>query len=177
MTQRGPTPRRARPRATPARKRVGPVPRGVHAVTPQLTVRDAARATDFYRRASGARELLRMTGPDGRLTHVEIRIADSILFLADEAPERGNRPPESLGGNSGSFHVYVPDVDRALRRAVGAGARARMPLAGMRWGDRYGKPADPFGHEWGLATRVEELTPAQQRTRAEAFFKQAGQHG
>ena len=160
------------------RKGVPPIPAGFHTVTPQLTVKGATQALAFYKRAFGARELMRMPGPDGRsLMHAEIRIGDSIVFVNDEFPEMGPGPraPQSLGGTTGTLHVYVRNVDAAFKRAVDAGARATMPPADMFWGDRYSKVVDPYGHEWGLATHKETLTPAQQRKRAEAFVKQMGQ--
>ncbi len=149
------------------------VPHGYHTVTPYLTVRNAAAAIDFYRRAFRAEELMRMPGPGGHGTmHAEIKIGDSVIFLSDESPASGSRSPESLGGATGSLHVYVENVDAAFKRAVDAGARVRMPVADMFWGDRYGKLADPFGHEWGLATHLEDLTPAEIGKRAQTFFSQ-----
>jgi PhnB protein len=167
--------RKPSPRSKAA-PRVKPVPEGFRTVTPQLTVRDAGQAIDFYKRALGARELMRMSSPDGKVMHAEIRIGDSIVFLIDESPDMGARSPQALGGATGSFHVYVPNVDAAFKRAVDAGAQVKMPVADMFWGDRFGQVVDPFGHEWGLATHKENVTPAQTRKRAEAFFKQAGAH-
>ncbi len=158
-------------------KRVLPIPRGYRTVTPQLTVRGAAEAIDFYKRAFGARELMRMAAPDGKVMHAELKIGDSVFFLGDEFPDTGCRSPQSLGGATGALHVYVRNVDAAVKQAVDAGAQVTMPVADMFWGDRYGKVRDPFGHEWGLATHKEDLTPAQQRRRAEEFVKQMGQHG
>ena len=159
--------------ARPARR--GGPPKGFHTLTPELTVRGGLQALDFYKRAFGAAELMRMPGPDGAsLMHAELRIGDSIFFVSDETPEMGNRSPQALGGTPASFYVYVDDVDRAFARAVNAGAQVRMPVTNMFWGDRYGRLVDPFGHEWGLATRKEDLTPAQQRQRAAAFFSKTG---
>lgn len=155
-------------RTRPKVKRVKPIPDGYHTVTPYLIVRNADRAIDFYKRAFGARELMRMAGPDGKVRHAELRIGDSIVFLSDEVPEMGHRSPESLGGASGSIFLYVKDVDAAFKRAVAAGARVVSPLADMFWGDRYGQVADPFGHEWGLATHKEDLTPEEIGRRAKA---------
>lgn len=160
-----------------ATQRVSPIPRGYRTVTPQLTVRGAAEAIEFYKRAFGARELMRMASPDGKVMHAELRIGDSVFFLGDESPDMGGRSPQTLGGATGSLHVYVRNVDAAVKRAVDAGAQVAMAVADMFWGDRYGKLRDPFGHEWGLATHTEDLTPAQQRKRAEEFVKQMGQHG
>lgn len=147
------------------------IPHGYHTLTPQLAVQGADRAIDFYRRAFGAEVLTRMPGPDGKgIMHAELRIGDSIFFLSDEFPSTGCRSPQSLGGATASLHIYVRDVDAAFQRAVAAGAQVRMPVANMFWGDRYGRVADPFGHEWGLGTHKEDLTPEQIRARADAFF-------
>ena len=161
---------------TPVRTaRVPAVAPGFHTVTPQLTVRGADQAIDFYKRAFGARLVTRMPGPDGKsVMHAELKIGDSIVFVADEFPDMGSRAPASLGGATGSLHVYVPNVDAAFKRAVDAGARVKMPVADMFWGDRYGQVADPFGHEWGLGTHKETLTNRQIAKRAEAFFKAMG---
>ena len=161
-----------------ATRKAGPaaaIPRGYHTVTPHLTVRGAADAIEFYRRAFGARERGRMPLPDGKtIMHAELQIGDSIVFLADEFPDMGCRAPETLGGATGTLHLYVRDVDRAFQRAVAAGAEVRMPVADMFWGDRYAKVADPFGHEWGLATHKEDLSASEIARRAEAFFSRTG---
>ena len=153
------------------------IPAGYHSVTPSLIVRDAAAAIDFYQRAFGAEDLGRMAGPDGKVMHAELAFGDSVVFLGDEMPEQGKHSPQTLGSATGSLHLYVPNVDAAVKRAVDAGARVTMPIADMFWGDRYGKVTDPYGHEWGLATHKEDVTPAQMKKRAAEFMKQqAGQH-
>ncbi len=160
------------------RKPVPPIPEGCHTVTPYLVVRGADKAIEFYKRAFGAEEVMRMPGPDGRsVMHAEIKIGDSLLFLADEFPGMGCRSPQSLGGATASIHLYVTDADAAFKRAVDAGARVAMPLADMFWGDRYGKVADPFGHEWGIATAKEKLTPEEIGRRAQAFLAQMPKQG
>jgi PhnB protein len=144
---------------------------GHHTVTPYITVRGAAEAIEFYVRAFGAEERMRMPSPDGRaIMHAEIKIGDSLVFLADECPEMGNRSPQSLGGTTCSLNLDVPDVDAVFARAVSAGARPRMAVADMFWGDRYGKVTDPFGHEWGIATHKEDLSPQEIERRAAEFF-------
>lgn len=154
-------------------KRAKAIPDGYHTVTPYLMVRGADRAIEFYKRAFGAEELMRMSGPDGkRIMHAEIKIGDSRIFLSEEFPEMGCRSPESLGGTASSLHLYVEDVDAAFKRAVAAGAQVKMPVADMFWGDRFGKLIDPFGHEWGMATHTEDLTPEEIRERANVFFAQ-----
>ena len=162
-------------RPKPKTKPVKPIPDGYHTVTPYLIVRNADQAIDFYKRAFGARELMRMPGPDGKVMHAELKIGDSIFFLSDESLDMGHRSPESLGGASGSILLYVRDVDAAFKRAIDAGARVMTPLADMFWGDRYGHLADSFGHEWGPATHKEDLTPREIAKRQEAFFKGGGQ--
>ena len=136
-------------------------------------VRGAADAIEFYKRAFGAEEVSRMEGPDGTVMHAEIRIGDSTIMLGDESPQWGTKSPLSTNGNTGSLHLYVDDADAAFERALRAGATVRYPLEDAFWGDRYGKVTDPFGHEWGIATRVRELTPEQVREAAEAWMAQA----
>lgn len=150
-------------------KKPEPIPRGYHSVTPYLTVKGAADAIDFYKRAFGATELMRMPGPGGKLMHAEIKVGNSIVMLNDEVPEMGgSRSPQSLGGTTGSLFVYVPDVDQVFRTAIAAGARVEMPLTNMFWGDRFGKVVDPFGHVWGLATHTEDLSAEEIGKRAQA---------
>ena len=148
-----------------------PIPDGYHAITPTLTVRDGAQAIDFYKRALGAEELMRMPGPDGKsVMHAELKIGDSIFMLGAEQPDRGFRAPSSAGGSTGYLYVYVPDVDKAFKRATEAGAKVVMPLADMFWGDRYGLVEDPAGHRWGLATRKEDVPPPEMAKRQKQFF-------
>ena len=151
-----------------------PIPQGFHSITTQLTVQNGAQAIDFYKRAFGAEELMRMQSPDGKsIVHAELRIGDSNFFLCDEVPGNNCRAPQSLGGSTSSLYVYVNDVDAAFARALAAGAQARMPVREMFWGDRNCKIADPFGHEWSLATHVEDVRPEEVRRRAERFFAQS----
>jgi uncharacterized glyoxalase superfamily protein PhnB len=152
-------------------KAAKPIPKPFHTVTPHLAVRGADRAIAFYKRAFGAEEVMRMPAPNGNgILHAELKIGDSMMFLSDEFPEMGCRSPQSLGGSTASLHLYVEDVNAAFHRAVTAGAQVRMPVTDMFWGDRFGKVADPFGHEWGLATHTEDLTPEEIAKRAAAFF-------
>lgn len=148
---------------------VKPIPQGYHTVTPYLTVKGAAQAIEFYKRAFGAQEVERMPGPDGKsVMHAELKIGDSIVMLSDEFPQMGTRSPQTLGGSSGYLFLYVSDVDAAFKRAVDAGAKATMPPADMFWGDRFAKVSDPFGHEWGMATHKEDLSPEEIRKRGQA---------
>jgi PhnB protein len=132
---------------------MNPIPEGYHAVTPHLIIRDAARALDFYREALGAEELFRLAGPDGKLMHASIRIGDSIVMMNDEF--EGQASPQALQGSPVILHVYTADADALFERATRAGATVVMPMDNMPWGDRYGVVADPFGHSWAIASRVE----------------------
>ena len=151
------------------------IPDGYHTVTPSLTVKDGAKAIDFYKRAFGAQERLRIPGPDGRLMHAELQLGDSIVMLGEEMPDMGSKAPVSVGAVSSSLYVYVPDVDAAFTRAVEAGAKALMPPSDMFWGDRFGTVEDPSGHRWGLATHKEDPSLAEMEKRQKEFFASMGQ--
>jgi len=150
--------------------KVKPIPEGYHTATPYLIIKNAAGAIEFYKKAFGAKELMRMADPDGKVMHAEIKIGDSPIMISDEMPERGVRGPQSLGGTSGSIFLYVEDVDALARQAIGAGAKELMPVQDQFWGDRYGKLVDPFGHVWDVATHKEDLTPEEMRKRAAELF-------
>jgi PhnB protein len=145
------------------------LPDGYHTVTPALTVKQGPEAIEFYKRAFGAQELCRMHGPDGRIMHAEIQVGDSRIMLNDEMPETGCLAPRSAGGATSSLYLYVPDVDVAFARAVAAGATVLMPVTDMFWGDRFGQIEDPSGHRWGLATHVEDPSPAEIERRHREF--------
>jgi uncharacterized glyoxalase superfamily protein PhnB len=144
---------------------------GYQTVTPALTVRNGAEAIEFYKKAFGAEEIMRVPGPDGKsIMHAEIRVGTSRIMLGDEAPSMGCLAPVTLGGPSGSLYVYVPDVDAAFKQAVAAGAKALMPVTDMFYGDRFSQVEDPSGHRWGLATHVEDLAPEEMARRQREFF-------
>jgi PhnB protein len=147
------------------------IPKGYHTLTPYLTVRDAARAIEFYKQAFGAVEKGVMPGPDGKIMHAELVIGDSIFMLADEFPQFGSMSPLSTGGAGMGLHIYVEDVDSAFDRAVQAGAKVDMPVSDMFWGDRYGKLSDPFGHKWSIATHKADLTMEEMAEGAKAMMK------
>jgi PhnB protein len=153
-------------------KAVTPIPEGFHTVTPHLVIKGAGEAIEFYKRAFGAEVLGRMDGPGGTVGHAELKIGDSIIFLADEFPGAPTKSPQTLGGTTGSLHLYVPDVDAAFKRAIAAGGREIMAVTDMFWGDRFGQLQDPFGHSWSIATRKEVLTPQEVEERAQAFWAQ-----
>src|SRR2546428_14067529 len=139
---------------------INAIPEGMPTATPHLTCKGAAEAIAFYVKAFGAVEVNRSPGPEGRLIHAMIRIGDSAIMLVDEFPEWGIFGPSS-GRSPVTLHLYVPDVDAFVDRAVKAGAKVTMPLQDMFWGDRYGKLEDPFGHSWSVGTHVRDVSPEE----------------
>ena len=139
-------------------------PPGYHSVTPYLTVDNAHSAIDFYQRAFGATEVMRMD-MGGKIGHAELEIGDSVIMLADEHPEMNARGPKSVGGTPVSLHVYVEDADRVFDRAIEGGATALRPVEDKFYGDRMGTFEDPFGHHWNVATHVEDVSPEEMSNR------------
>ena len=146
--------------------RVQPIPKGYHDVTPYLSIRGAAEAIEFYKKALGAAEVMRMPGPEGKLGHAEIRIGGSRVMLSDEYPEMDFLGPQTRGGTSVHLHVYVRDVDAVVERAVAAGAKLLRPVEDKFYGDRTGTLQDPFGHVWHVSTHVEDVPPKEMKKRA-----------
>jgi PhnB protein len=143
--------------ATPAK----PIPEGYSTVTPHLVVRGASKAIEFYKKAFGAEEMDRMPGPDGRtVMHATLKFPQMERWVS----------PQKLNGTTIGLHIYTENVDKALARAVAAGAKVSMPVMDTFWGDRYGRVTDPFGHEWSMATRKQDLTPAEIQNGAQEFF-------
>jgi PhnB protein len=147
---------------------VKPIPDGYHSVTPYLIIKGAADAIEFYKKAFGATELLRMPQPDGKIGHAEIKIGDSPVMLADEFPEMGHKSPKTLGGSPVSLMIYVDDVDAVFSRALAEGAKSDRPLENKFYGDRTGSLTDPFGHLWHIATHVEDVSEEEMQRRAAA---------
>jgi PhnB protein len=151
--------------------KVKAVPEGRHNVSPYLTVQDLARAIDFYKQVFGAKELMRINGPDGKIGHAELKIGDSIIMLGGEMGATDLRSPQSLGGSTVSIFLYVDDVDSTFKQATTAGAKTVQPVADMFWGDRYGRLTDPFGHSWSIATHKEDVSPEEMGKRAQQAAK------
>src|ERR1700747_3623602 len=147
---------------------VKPIPEGYHTATPYLIVTGAAKAIEFYKKAFVAEEMMRMAQPDGRIGHAEIKIGDSPIMLADEFPEMGARSPQSLGGSPVSILLYVEDVHAFAKRAAAAGTKVIRPVKDQFYGDRSGSFEDPFGHQWHIATHVEDVAPGEMHKRAAA---------
>jgi PhnB protein len=149
-------------------KATSPIPAGYHSVTPYLCIKGAAQAIEFYAKAFGATEHLRMAQPDGRIGHAEIQIGDSRLMLADEFPEMGFVAPKGGERTPVMLHIYLADVDAVFTRAVDAGAKSVRPVTDQFYGDRGGMLEDPFGHYWYLATHVEDVPDEELQRRMKA---------
>jgi len=152
--------RKARPatRRTPRTRKpaIAPVPAQARVATPYLMVNDAARALEFYRTAFDAVEVVRLTAPEGRVAHAEIRIGDSTIFVSDEWPGVGVSSPQSLGGSPVVIHLEVEDVDAVARQAIAAGATVIFPVEDQFYGARAGRVKDPFGHMWLLSMDLKD---------------------
>jgi len=154
-----------------------PVPPGFRTVTAYLSVNGGLAALEFYKKAFGARELLRRVTPDGKLIHGRLRIGDSIVLLSDVFPDSETAAPASIGTTTVTLHLYSKDVDGLWDRAVAAGAKVAMPLENQYWGERYGRLVDPFGHHWSLSmrTKMPRAEMAEKQREAEASFAR-GEH-
>lgn len=150
-----------------------PVPEGYHTITPALTLDNAAQTIEWYKKALGAEEMSRSTGPDGKIMHAEIKIGDSRVMMNDAM--MGMKGPQSLGGSPATLWLYVEDCDALFNRAVGAGAKVQVPIDNQFWGDRGGAVVDPEGYTWWIASRKEELTDQEVQQRAADMFKQMAQ--
>ena len=148
-----------------------PIPEGYNSVTPYLVVDDAAKAIEFYKQAFGAEEKFRMPMGD-RIGHAELKIGDSFVMLADEFPSMDHLGPKSRGGTTVSLLLYVNDVDSSYKTAIDAGAKQLRPIENQFWGDRMGSLTDPFGHQWSLATHVEDVSEDEMERRMQAFSTQ-----
>jgi PhnB protein len=145
-----------------------PIPEGYNTISPYLAVDDAAEAIEYYKKAFGAEETERMEAPDGKIGHAELKIGDSHVMLSDPFPQASTTPPKELGGTSASIFMYVEDVDAVVQKAVAAGATVTMEVEDQFWGDRFGSITDPFGHNWSIATHIEDLTPEEIEERGKA---------
>jgi PhnB protein len=152
--------------------KVKAVPEGYHSVTPYLSIDGAAQAIQFYQKAFGAKELLRMPAPNGRIGHAELRIGDSIIMLADEEPSMGSFGPKSVGGTPVTLMIYLENVDEVFDQAVIAGAKVLKPLKDQFYGDRSANLEDPFGHKWIISTHIEDVSPAEMDKRMKALMEQ-----
>jgi PhnB protein len=145
--------------------KVQPIPKGYHTVTPYLIIDGAAKAIDFYKKAFGATEIMRMPGPDGKIGHAEIKIGDSPIMMADENQQMGHRGPKALGSTPVSILLYVEDADKVFNQATSAGAKSVRPMKDQFYGDRMGTLQDPFGHVWTIGTHIEDVSPEEMKRR------------
>ena len=148
--------------------KVDPIPKDYPRVIPYLSVDGAAAAIDFYRDIFGAKERVRMSGPEGKVGHAEIEIGDSVIMLADPFPGASLPTPKELGGTSVFMMVYVEDVDDVFARAMKAGAKEIRAVEDQFYGDRSAQFEDPFGHHWNIASHVEDVPPEEMEKRAAA---------
>src|SRR5215469_13148259 len=147
--------------------KVSPIPQGFHSVTPYLVIKGAAQAIDYYKKVFGATEVVRMNSPGGTVGHAELQIGDSRIMLADENPQmgEGHTSATTIGASPVSLYLYLPNVDEVMQRAKAAGAKILRPAQDQFYGDRSGFLQDPFGHLWGVATHIEDVSPSEMKER------------
>jgi PhnB protein len=155
--------------------KVSYIPKDYNSVTPYLVVKGAAQAIEYYKKIFGATETVRMNGPDGKVGHAELKIGNSHIMLADENPGmgQGHTSPATTGGSPVSLYVYLPDVDQVVARAAAEGAKILKPVQDQFYGDRNGFIQDPFGHLWGIATHVEDVSPKDMQERMKKMMQAA----
>jgi PhnB protein len=146
------------------------IPDGYTTVTPSLVQTDCVKAIEFYKKAFGAQELMRMPGPDGKIMHAEIKIGNAHVMMSDEI--MGAKSAQTLGGSPVAFYLYVDDADAAFRKAIAAGCKEILPVTDMFWGDRMGGLSDPYGYKWNVATHVKDMTPEEMKRGQEDWMKQ-----
>ena len=154
---------------------VQPIPEGYASVTPHLVVKNAAKAIEFYKKAFGfvVHGQHGVPGTD-QIMHCQLKFGNASVMVNDEFPDWGVLGPESIGGTAVTIHLYVNDVDAVFDRAVKAGCEVMMPVQDQFWGDRWGMVKDPYGHQWGIATHKQDLSPEEITKGAEEFFKNMG---
>jgi PhnB protein len=154
------------------------IPEGHHTVTPQLTMDDAAKAIDWYKKALGAQEMGRAVGPDGKVLHAEVQIGDSRIMLNDAMA--GSKGPKAFGGSPAALWIYVDDCDSLFNRAIAAGGQvwggAMGKMQDQFWGDRTGTFVDPHGYMWTIATHKEDLTREELAERQAKWMKEFATH-
>ncbi len=145
--------------------KVKPIPDGYPNITPHLVIKGAAAAIDYYKKALGATEIMRMPQPDGRVGHAELKFGDAVVMLADEFPEMNIVGPATLGNTTVGLLLYVEDADATFDKAVSLGAKVTKPMADQIYGDRSGTLEDPFGHKWTIATHQEDVSAEEMKRR------------
>jgi len=155
--------------------KVNYIPKGYNSISPYLVVKGAAKAIEYYKKVFGAKEVVRMDQPDGKVGHAELQIGDSRIMLAEENPSmgQGHVSASGIGASPVSLYLYIPDVDRVIERAVDEGAKVLKPVQDQFYGDRTGFIQDPFGHLWGVATHIEDVAPKDLAERAKKVMQAA----
>jgi PhnB protein len=155
--------------------KVSYIPKDYNSVTPYLVIKGAAQAIEYYKKVFGATEIARMNGPDGKVGHAELKIGNSIIMLADENPNmgEGHASAATIGASPVSLYVYLPNVDEVVKRAAAEGAKILKPVQDQFYGDRNGFIRDPFGHLWGIATHVEDVSPKDMEERMKKAMQAA----
>ncbi|HYO65859.1 MAG TPA: VOC family protein [Archangium sp.] len=146
------------------------IPDGYHSLMTYISLRDAAKAIEFYKAALGATELYRLPMPGGKVAHAELQIGDSRLMVADAMPEWGNKSAKDLGGTPVGLCVYTENVDALNERFLKAGGKQLKPLENQFYGDRTAQVEDPEGYKWTLAQHVEDVTPEEMQRRMEKMM-------
>lgn len=151
---------------------VKPIPDGFGAITPYLSVRNSQAAVDFYKRAFGAKEIGRISMPDGSIAHADLEIGGSRFMLAEENKDWGNLSPQTLGGSATGICLYVENVDEVFTRALKEGAKVEgdMEVKDQFYGDRGGSLIDPFGHKWMIMTHIEDVSFEEMQKRTNEMF-------
>jgi PhnB protein len=153
---------------------ISPIPKGFHSVTAYLVVNNGSEAIEFYKKAFGAKELLRHATPDGKILNAQLKIGNSVIMLSDEFPGSDTRSPLSLGSSTVTLHIYTKNVNALWEQALAAGARIAMPLNNQFWGERYGQLSDPFGHRWSLSQQV-KMSKEEMQALEKASMEMMGQ--
>jgi thioredoxin-dependent peroxiredoxin len=148
-------------------KRVGAIPEGYATLTPYLSIKGASDALAFYQKAFGATEIFRMKHGD-KIAHAEMQIGNSRFMLADENPQIGGKSPETLGGSSTGFMLYVEDCDQSYKQALAAGAKELRAPRNEFYGDRMATVKDPFGFSWHMGSHIEDVSPEELKKRSES---------
>jgi PhnB protein len=145
---------------------------GANSLNAYINIKGCSDAIEFYKKAFGATEKLRLLMPDGKIAHAELEIEGSLIMMAEENPDWGTKSPATLGGTSLTIGLYVPDVDKSFQKAINAGAAEIMPVKDEFYGDRTAQVLDPFGYKWMIATHKEDVSQEEMQIRMDKLFSE-----